>query len=111
VALADKWSGADAVAVPTESAMVGRGKQTPLLWRCYLGAELATGRPAAARRVFLRAINACPWDKAIWLVGLRELSGVFTVKERSGLLDMMKEKEVRIRMDMYEVLLERTLAD
>jgi hypothetical protein len=39
------------------------------LYRYNVGAELAVGRLAAARRVFLRAIDACPWDKAIWLQG------------------------------------------
>jgi len=67
-------------------------------------------RPAAARRVFLRAVDACPWDKALWIVGMRDLSRVFSARERSSLLDMMKEKEVRLRTDMYEVQLERSLA-
>ena len=30
-------------------------QQTPLLWRCYLSAEIAAGEFAAARRIFLRA--------------------------------------------------------
>lgn len=42
-------------------------QQCALLWRAYIGYELSRGRPEAARRVFLRAIHACPWCK----VGLR----------------------------------------
>jgi hypothetical protein len=81
-------------------------KATPLLWRCYVGAEIAVGQLAAARRVFLRAVDACPWDKAIWLDGIRDLSSVFTAKERSGLLDTMRAKGIHARTDMYEVKLE-----
>ena len=103
---AESQDGADVCAIerpPLLMLAAGRGAQTPLLWRCYLGAELAVGRPTAARRVFLRAVNACPWDKALWLVGVRDLSSVFSARERSSLLDM-------IRTDMYEVQLERSLA-
>ena len=35
-------------------------RSCPLLWRCYVEAELYFGRPQAARRVFLRAIHECP---------------------------------------------------
>lgn len=40
-------------------------QQCALLWRAYIGYELQRGRPEAARRVFLRAIHACPWCK-VW---------------------------------------------
>jgi hypothetical protein len=38
-------------------------QQCALLWRAYIGYELSRGRPEAARRVYLRAIHACPWSK------------------------------------------------
>jgi hypothetical protein len=38
-------------------------RQSPVLWRAYISYEAAHGRADAAGRVFLRAINACPWAK------------------------------------------------
>ena len=76
------------------------------MWRCYLRAESSSGHLAEARRVFLRAVDACPWDKTLWLQGIRDLSGVFTARERSDLLDTMKAKGIHLRTDMYEVMLE-----
>jgi hypothetical protein len=33
-----------------------------VLWRCYIGYELNIAHnPSAARRIFFRAIHACPW--------------------------------------------------
>lgn len=47
-----------------ERAVAGKGwGQCALLWRAYIGFEAARSRPEAARRVFLRAIHACPWSK------------------------------------------------
>jgi len=40
--------------------MSAGARSCPLLWRCYVEAELSFGRPQAARRVFLRAIHECP---------------------------------------------------
>lgn len=82
----------------------------PAAWRLYLAFELSCGvaRADAARRVFFRAINAVPWCKALWVDGLLGLglSGALSARERSELLDVMREKEVRVRTDTFEVLLE-----
>ena len=52
-------------------------------------------------------MDACPWDKALWLQGVRELSdGVFSASERSDLIETMKTKGIHLRADMYEVMLE-----
>ena len=48
-----------------ERAVSAKGtQQCALLWRAYIGYEHGRGRAEAARRVFLRAIHACPWSKA-----------------------------------------------
>jgi hypothetical protein len=47
-----------------ERAVAAKGTaQCALLWRAYIGYEAGRGRAEAARRVFLRAIHACPWSK------------------------------------------------
>lgn len=41
---------------------VDRFHKSVLLWRCYIAYELTIAcNPSAARRVFFRAIHACPW--------------------------------------------------
>lgn len=84
----------------------GAAGATPLVWRVYQAYELAAGRPDAAKRVFFRAVNACPWSKALWLDGLRALHGVLPPREMGDLLEVMMEKGLRLRTDIFEALLE-----
>ena len=79
---------------------------TPLLWLIYMRAYVMSGRMSNAKTVFLRAVNAVPWSKSVWLYGLSHIRHVFTANERSALIDVMREKEITIRTDMYEILLE-----
>ncbi|KAK9820400.1 hypothetical protein WJX72_009973 [[Myrmecia] bisecta] len=89
-----------------EKALACKGSRAcPLLWRAYLAYELARGRADAAKRVFLRAIHICPAAKALWLDGFASLTEQMSDKERSELLDIMRDKDLRIRTDVYEVLL------
>ena len=55
---------------------------------------------------FFRAVNACPWSKALWLDGLRALHGVLPPGEMGELLEVMTEKGLRLRTDIFEALLE-----
>ncbi|KAE8796777.1 hypothetical protein D1007_28069 [Hordeum vulgare] len=82
-------------------------QKSVLLWRCYLAyeAEIACNT-SAARRVFFRAIHACPWSKRLWLDGFQKLSSVLTMKELSDLQEVMHGKELFIRTDIYEILLQ-----
>ncbi|EEC74087.1 hypothetical protein OsI_09115 [Oryza sativa Indica Group] len=82
-------------------------QKSVLLWRCYLAyeAEIACNA-SAARRVFFRAIHACPWSKRLWLDGFEKLSSILTLKELSDLQEVMRDKELHIRTDIYEILLQ-----
>ncbi|KAL5208468.1 hypothetical protein ABZP36_032903 [Zizania latifolia] len=82
-------------------------QKSVLLWRCYLAyeAEIACNS-SAARRVFFRAIHACPWSKRLWLDGFQKLSSILTLKELSDLQEVMRDKELHIRTDIYEILLQ-----
>lgn len=73
--------------------------------------EVNNDNSEAAKRVFYRAINACPWSKRIWLDGLRLLAvkGVLDSRQAGELLDMMRERGLRCRTDIYEILLEAEL--
>jgi hypothetical protein len=77
-----------------------------ILWRCYIAYEIdIADNPSAARRIYFRAINACPWSKKLWLDGFGKLGSVLTAKEMSDLQEVMRDKELNIRTDIYEILL------
>ncbi|CAM6088353.1 unnamed protein product [Calypogeia fissa] len=82
-------------------------QQCVLLWRCYLAYEVqVAGNAEAARRVYFRAIHACPWSKTLWLDGFLMLGSILSAKELSDFVDVMRDKELRLRTDVYEILLE-----
>uniref|UniRef100_A0A0D9VLM3 Uncharacterized protein n=1 Tax=Leersia perrieri TaxID=77586 RepID=A0A0D9VLM3_9ORYZ len=82
-------------------------QKSVLLWRCYLAYEAEiTCNASAARRVFFRAIHSCPWSKRLWLDGFEKLSSILTLKELSDLQEVMCDKELHIRTDIYEILLQ-----
>ncbi|GJV96877.1 protein NRDE2 [Tanacetum coccineum] len=82
-------------------------RNSVLVWRLYMSYEInVTCDLSAARRVYFRAIHTCPWSKKIWLDGFTKLSSVLTAKELSDLLEVMRDKELNVRTDVYEILLQ-----
>ncbi|XP_023745641.1 uncharacterized protein LOC111893790 isoform X2 [Lactuca sativa] len=82
-------------------------KSCVLLWRLYLSYEIHVTRDmSAARRIYFRAIHSCPWSKRLWLDGFVKLSSVLSAKELSDLLEVMRDKEMNVRTDVYEILLQ-----
>ncbi|KAH1207217.1 Protein NRDE2 [Glycine max] len=80
-----------------------------LLWRCYIMFEMEIAHdPSAARRAFFRAIHSCPWSKRLWLDGFLKLNSVLTAKELSDLQEVMRDKELNLRTDIYEILLQQS---
>jgi hypothetical protein len=75
------------------------------LWQQYISYELGLGRLDAARKLFLRAVHAVPGAKGLWLSGLGGVCAGLAPRECSGLLNVMQEREVVVRTDVYEVLL------
>ncbi|OUS42722.1 NRDE-2, necessary for RNA interference-domain-containing protein [Ostreococcus tauri] len=80
--------------------------QSPLLWLTYMRAYLTSGQVSSAKTVFLRAINAVPWNKTLWLHGIESLKDYLTTKERVALLEVMREKKIFLRTDLFEVQME-----
>ncbi|KAK6123611.1 hypothetical protein DH2020_042643 [Rehmannia glutinosa] len=78
-----------------------------ILWRCFIEFERSVAcNISAAKRVFFRAIHACPWSKKLWLDGFLKLDSILTVKELSDLQEVMRDKELNLRTDIYEILLQ-----
>ena len=48
----------------------------------------------------------CDHWQALWIDGLVSLGDVVSARERADLMDVMRERDVRIRTDTYEILLE-----
>uniref|UniRef100_A0A7N0UFL9 Protein NRDE2 homolog n=1 Tax=Kalanchoe fedtschenkoi TaxID=63787 RepID=A0A7N0UFL9_KALFE len=78
-----------------------------ILWRWYIAYLTdVTGDLSAAKRFFFRAIHTCPWSKKLWLDGFLKLNSVLTAKEMSDLQEVMRDKELNLRTDIYEILLQ-----
>ncbi|KAJ8771951.1 hypothetical protein K2173_027128 [Erythroxylum novogranatense] len=78
-----------------------------LLWRLYIAYEIDVAHdPSAARRIFFRAIHVCSWSKKLWLDGFLKLNSVLTAKELADLQEVMRDKELNLRTDIYEILLQ-----
>jgi hypothetical protein len=75
------------------------------LWQQYIQHELDLGRLDAARKLFLRAVHAMPGNKGLWLSGFGAVCTSMQPRECSGLLNVMQERQVLVRTDVYEVLL------
>ncbi|XP_050218221.1 uncharacterized protein LOC126668990 isoform X2 [Mercurialis annua] len=81
-----------------------------ILWRMYVAYEIDVAHnPSAARRVFFRAIHACPWSKKLWLDGFLKLNSILSAKELSDLQEVMRDKELNLKTDIYEILLQDEL--
>ncbi|KAJ9542452.1 hypothetical protein OSB04_028958 [Centaurea solstitialis] len=84
-----------------------RLRNSVLLWRLYISYEIhVVSDLSAARRIYFRAIHTCPWSKRLWIDGFTKLSSVLTAKELSDLLEVMRDKELNVRTDVYEILLQ-----
>lgn len=83
-----------------------RLRSSVVLWRCYISYEIYMSNYPAARRVFFRAIHACPWSKTLWLDGFQKLHNIVTAKELLDLQEVMRDKELNLRTDIYEILLQ-----
>lgn len=45
-------------------------------------------------------------SKRLWLDGFTRLTSVLTAKELSDLQEVMRDKEINLRTDIYEILLQ-----
>ncbi|XP_054987614.1 nuclear exosome regulator NRDE2 isoform X1 [Sorex araneus] len=96
--LAHRIRGLFESAVRTES-----GGQCPLLWRMYLRFLVSLGNKERSKGVFYRALQNCPWAKVLYLDAVE-----YFPDEMQETLDLMTEKELRVRLppEELELLLE-----
>ncbi|KAJ1491268.1 hypothetical protein T484DRAFT_1774887 [Baffinella frigidus] len=85
--------------------MEDRTRADSLERRTYMDLEVDEDRGDAAKRIFYRAIAACPWSKDVWLHALRrpQILTQFSKTELLDLVEMMSAKELRVRTMLEEV--------
>ena len=76
------------------------GANCAALWRLYAEFEQTRGEQKTARTVWWRGVQACPWVKALWMMGFQELRDEMQIDELKGLYEMMVEKELRLHVDL-----------
>ena len=74
------------------------------LWKSYVLFEIEEGDLKRARSVWWRGVQACPWAKELWMMGFQELRVGMRDEELKGLYEMMVEKELRMHVDLIELL-------
>ncbi|KAL8864891.1 MAG: hypothetical protein Q9174_007178 [Haloplaca sp. 1 TL-2023] len=67
------------------------------LWKWYFMFEVRNGGLGRAKEVFWRALGQCPWDKGLYLLGVRWLAKMgLGERELRGVYDLMVQREIRV---------------
>ncbi|XP_042336651.1 nuclear exosome regulator NRDE2 isoform X2 [Sceloporus undulatus] len=80
-------------AVETEN-----GAHCPLLWRLYIVFMVSLGDKEKSKGLFYRALQNCPWTKVLYMDAIE-----YFPDELQEILDLMAEKELRVRVPVEEL--------
>lgn len=75
-----------------------KGNQCPLLWRMYLNFLVSLGNKERSKGVFYKALQSCPWAKVLYMDAME-----YFPDELQEILDVMTEKELRVRLPLEEL--------
>nr|XP_033808744.1 nuclear exosome regulator NRDE2 isoform X2 [Geotrypetes seraphini] len=75
-----------------------QGAHCPLLWRLYLHFMVSLGNKERSKGLFYKALQSCPWAKVLYLDAVE-----YFPDELQEILDLMTEKELRLRMPLEEL--------
>lgn len=76
------------------------GRHCPLLWRLYMKFEMEHNNIAQAKAAFYQGIHHCPWSKALCYD-----AAFYFPNEASKFIEIMEEKNLRMRAPLEEVKL------
>lgn len=79
------------------------GRSSPAIWKFYI--VFCTSTPSFQQRakdVWIRAINACPWVKELFILGFEILQ--LDMKQAMRIWRVMGEKDLRIHVDLEDIL-------
>ncbi|XP_061853931.1 nuclear exosome regulator NRDE2 isoform X2 [Colius striatus] len=74
------------------------GAHCPLLWRMYLSFLASLGKKEKSKGLFYKALQNCPWAKVLYLDAVEHFPD-----DLQETLDLMTEKELRVRVPMEEL--------
>ncbi|KAL0341658.1 UNVERIFIED_CONTAM: hypothetical protein Scaly_1828400 [Sesamum calycinum] len=77
-----------------------------ILWRCYIEYEDCNMQYLCSKESVLSCDTRMSLVKKLWLDGFLKLDSILTVKELSDLQEVMRDKELNLRTDIYEILLQ-----
>ncbi|KAI8968975.1 NRDE-2, necessary for RNA interference-domain-containing protein [Mycotypha africana] len=77
-----------------------------VLWKLYIQFEMLQNNKERAKTLFYRAVRECPWSKELYLQGIELFESTMDTRETNELVNVMMEKEIRIRIPIDEHLLE-----
>ncbi|XP_017650731.1 protein NRDE2 homolog isoform X2 [Nannospalax galili] len=75
-----------------------KGSQCPLLWRMYMHFLVSLGNKERSKGVFYKALQNCPWAKVLYMDAME-----YFPDELQEILDLMTEKELRVRLPLEEL--------
>ncbi|XP_062351443.1 nuclear exosome regulator NRDE2 isoform X4 [Cinclus cinclus] len=74
------------------------GTHCPLLWRMYLNFMASLGKKEKSKGLFYKALQNCPWAKVLYMDAVE-----YFPDDLQETLDLMTEKELRVRVPMEEL--------
>ncbi|XP_014802520.1 PREDICTED: protein NRDE2 homolog [Calidris pugnax] len=74
------------------------GTHCPLLWRMYLNFLASLEKKEKSKGLFYKALQNCPWAKVLYLDAIE-----YFPDQLQETLDLMTEKELRVRVPMEEL--------
>ncbi|KAJ7345100.1 hypothetical protein JRQ81_001050 [Phrynocephalus forsythii] len=74
------------------------GAHCPLLWRLYIYFMVSLGNKEKSKGMFYRALQNCPWAKVLYMDAIE-----YFPDELQEILDLMAEKELRVRLPIEEL--------
>ncbi|XP_044127923.1 nuclear exosome regulator NRDE2-like [Bufo gargarizans] len=75
-----------------------QGSRCLLLWRMYLRFMVSQGHQDRSRGLFYKAIQSCPWAKVLYLDAVE-----YFPDRLQEIVDLMTEKELRVRVPLEEL--------
>ncbi|KAG6934970.1 NRDE-2, necessary for RNA interference, domain containing [Chelydra serpentina] len=74
------------------------GAHCPLLWRMYLNFQFCLGNKERSKGLFYKALQNCPWVKVLYMDAIE-----YFPDQLQETLDLMSEKELRVRVPIEEL--------
>ncbi|CAG8634239.1 9753_t:CDS:2, partial [Diversispora eburnea] len=86
-------------------------KNSISLWSLFIHFEINNGELYRAKSLYYRAIRECPWSKDLYMIAFRELKSQFKTDELDEIMNVILEKEIRIRIPIENFITTTTTDD